>query len=367
MKKLLNLFAALIIPAGSPDIEISNFNLVESLGSKRSMELTAKTAKIYQNEQLSLLSSLRSKVWSTKGSLYNIKAKSSVLDSSTQDFRTDGQTSISTPDAYLFETQNIHYFAAKKLMTGEDKVVLSPIKKLSIAGQQFFLKGTGLELNLETDKLRILENVTANQESSLDKKLNIKSQSFEFDTVTSNGNFVGKVKVDHPDYTMRGDSLELSFSAKGKNKQSSLQEMFLKKNRNGKINAKIGSTTFRSKGFKVTFKDDGELLNSEAIGSAEATLEGGISLKAEKLYSFTENGESKLRMEENVEITTTERIAKCGRAIFTPKSGQFILYDVTSLSDGKQSIKGKEIIFSTKDSYLKVKQASGNLQKSSID
>ncbi len=366
MKKHLPLLAALIIPSGHPDIEITNFAMVEATGAKRSMELNAKTAKIYQEERLTHLQSLQSKVWSGRGAIYSIKADSSVLDNLEQDFVTDGKTSISTPDAYIFETSNIKYTASKKMITGEDKVVLSPISKLSIAGQKFYLEGVGLNMNLNNDKLSILDKVKAEQDNKSTKKLKITSKAFTFDTYNSNGVFSGNVDVRHPEYKMQGQTLSLNFRPSASGEQKTLQNMYLEQGKKNKVKAIIGTTTFRSKGFRVTFLENGDLNKSEALGSAEATLEGGISIKAEKLYSFSEDGVSKFRMEKSVEIRTTERLAKCQEAIYTPSTGEFQLFDVASLSDGSQNLKGKEIIFSTKDSFLKVKKASGDIEKSKL-
>ncbi len=364
MKKHGLLFAALIIPTGQPDIEIINFAMVESTDSKRSLELNAKTARMYQDERLNLLNQVQGKVWGGSGAIYSIRADISIMDTDKQDFRTEGMTSISTPDAYLFETKNVLYTSSARTMTGKDKVILSPITKLKVAGEQFFLDGEGLRMDLRKDQLTILENVTAKQDGKNSKKLRITSKSFEFDTLNSNGKFVGNVRVKHPDYNMQGYSLALNFSKKNENDQRSLQDMFLRRNKASKVKAQIDKTTFRSDGFRITFTDSGELDKSEAIGSAEASLEDGVSIKAEKLYSFIEDGVSKFRMEEKVEIKTIERVAKCEQAIYTPSTGEFILYDVASLSDGDQTIKGEEIIFSTKNDFLKVKKASGKIQKS---
>jgi lipopolysaccharide export system protein LptA len=76
-----------------------------------------------------------------------------------------------------------------------------------------------------------------------------------------------------------------------------------------------------------------------------------------------DEGVQKIRMEENVEIITSDRTATCGEAIYIPSSGDFILEKVASLSDAEQTIQGDKIYFSTQHNTLKVEKASGRISR----
>jgi len=384
MKRLQTLFAALLIPAGHPDIEIKNFNLVESRLLTRSMELQAQTAQLFQEERVGLLHTIRSKIWSTRGSIYEVQAEIAAIDTIKQDFRTEGVTTISTPDSYRLETSNVTYDADAKRLTGADNVRLAPLTGAQMTGgQNFKLQGRGLFVDLNRDVFRIERAVKAEQKVDPKVTLRITSKSFEFDSVNERARFIDDINVKHPSYRLKGKILDLVFahaplppnapptsSEESTPQQKTLREMHLQSSTDptstAKVQATIDTTTFNSKGFRILFASDGTPAGSEATGSAEATLENGIILRAEKLYSFVENDIQKIRMEENVEIITPTRKAHCQQALFTPSTGDFVLEKIASLSDAEQTIQGEKIYFSTKNNTLRVEKASGKINREKV-
>lgn len=389
MKRLSTLFAALIIPAGHPDIEIKNFNLVESHLMSRSMEVQAQKAQLFQKERIGLLHKILTKIWSTQGSIYEVQAEVAAIDTLKQDFRTEGVTNISTPDSYRLETRNVSYDAQSKIMRGSENVKLAPLTNAQIpGGANFKLQGRGLFIDLSRDLFRIEKTVRAEQRIDPKISLMITSQSFEFDSRDERARFVGDVSVIHPQYRLKGKILDLLFAARAQEKTApprpkdkkedssepsapkALQEMYLKASLDptsgAKVQAIIGTTTFNSKGFKILFAADGIPKGSQAIGAAEAKLDNGIILRAEKLYSFMEDDVQKIRMEENVEIITPTRKARCQEALFTPSTGDFVLEKIASLSDESQTIQGERIYFSTKNNTLRVEKASGKMNREKV-
>lgn len=367
MKKICGLYTALILPSGTADIEIFSFDMVESYQNKRSLEITAQKANVYSEEQISVLSQINARMWSAQSQIYGIKADSALVHSETQDFQTTGPSLINTPDGYLFKTSDVRFDAQTRTMLSDSPVTLSPLKSISVAGRKFFLKGVGLELNLNKDTFKVLSEVEAEQEVSGPDRLKIESLVFHFHTPTSNIDFIGNVKVRHPDYNMRGQSLNLTFAPDSPEGTKNLQEMYLQRGATRQLTASIGETTFRSNGFRIFFDQEGTLEASEAVGAAEATMSDGVFIKAERLFSYTEEGVSKLRMEEKVEITTADRKALCEKAEFTPSTGLFELYNVSSLSDsGGQTLQGEKIVFSTKDSFIRVQRATGKMSKDQL-
>ena len=383
MKRLQVLFAALIIPAGRPDIEIKNFNLVESHLSTRSMELQAGSAQLFQEERIGLLHKILAKIWSNQASIYEIQAEIAAIDTLKQNFRTEGITTISTPDSYSLETSNVSYDAETKTMSGSQDVRLAPLTGSQMQGaQNFKLQGRGLFVDLNRDLFRIEKSVRSEQKIDPKISLKISSKSFEFDSAAERARFLNDVTVTHPQYRLKGKILDLLFtqrapptSKKKKSDEGStapkmLREMFLQASTDPKSSAKvqaaIDTTTFLSKGFRILFGPDGTPTGSEAIGAAEAKLENGIVLRAEKLYSFVEDDVQKIRMEENVEIITPARRAHCQQALFTPSTGDFVLEKIASLSDAEQTIRGERIYFSTKNNTLRVEKASGKINREKV-
>jgi lipopolysaccharide export system protein LptA len=368
-KKPWLFYAALIIPSGTPDIEISGFNMVESLFTQRSMELRAKKAQLFTKERVGSLETIQAKVWSSQGNIYEIQAEQGALDTSDQNFRTEGETTITTPDSYKFQTQNVTYIADKKHLTGIEPVHLTPLALNSqdIGLQKFSLKGVGLFVDMANDLFRIENNVRAQQVLSSEEKLDITSQKFEFNSIKNIARFFNNVQVKHPRYTMNGYLLDLFFNDREGSEELTLKEMYLRASSpQNRVQTIIGTTQFRSHGFRILFDKDSEMERTEALGSAEADLGTGIFLRAEKLYSFVEDSVQKIRMEENVKITTPNRTAECGEAIYIPDTGDFILEKVASLSDEDQIIRGERILFSTQHNRLKVEKASGSLNRDSL-
>jgi lipopolysaccharide export system protein LptA len=371
MKRLQVLFAALIIPAGRPDIEIKNFNLVESHLATRSMELQASSAQLFQEERIGLLHKILVKIWSTQGSIYEIQAEVAAIDTLKQNFRTEGLTTIATPDSYRLETSDVSYDAEKKTMSSSRDVRLAPLTGAQMQGaQNFKLQGRGLFVDLSRDLFRIEKSVRSEQKIDPKISLKISSQTFEFDSSAERARFVNEVTVTHPKYRLKGKILDLLFAESTPTAPKVLREMFLQASTDPKSNAKvqaaIDTTTFVSKGFRILFASDGTPSGSEAIGAAEATLENGIVLRAEKLYSFVEDDVQKIRMEENVEIITPTRRANCQQALFTPSTGDFVLEKIASLSDAEQTIRGERIYFSTKNNTLRVEKASGKMNREKV-
>ncbi|MEO5668045.1 MAG: hypothetical protein ABIR96_08300 [Bdellovibrionota bacterium] len=395
MKRLQIMFAALIIPAGHPDIEIKNFNLVESRLMNRSMEIQAQNAQLFQEERIGLLHKILAKIWSTQGSIYEVQAEVAALDTLKQDFRTEGVTTIATPDSYRLETSNVTYEAESKTLHGTENVRLAPLTGTQMHGaQNFKLQGKGLYVDLSQDLFRIEKSVQAEQKINAGISLKITSKSFEFDSIAEQAHFIDDVSVIHPQYKLKGKILDLIFAhataateaPKTKNKAKAsatratddavpqeaktLKEMYLKASSdpssNAKVQASIGTTTFNSKGFRILFASDGTPSGSEATGAAEATLDNGIILRAEKLYSFVEDDIQKIRMEENVEIITPDRKAHCQQALFTPSTGDFMLEKIASLSDADQTIQGERIYFSTQNNTLRVEKASGKINRQKV-
>jgi lipopolysaccharide export system protein LptA len=374
MKRLQVLFAALIIPAGRPDIEIKNFNLVESHLATRSMELQAGSAQLFQEERIGLLHKILAKIWSTQGSIYEIQAEIAAIDTLKQSFRTEGVTTISTPDSYSLETSNVSYDAETKTMSGSQDVRLAPLTGAQMqGGQNFKLQGKGLFVDLGRDLFRIEKSVRSEQKIDPKISLKITSKSFEFDSAAERARFINDVVVTHPQYRLKGKILDLLFAQKSESDSATpkmLREMFLQASADPKSSAKVqaslDTTTFLSKGFRILFGPDGTPTGSEAIGAAEAKLESGIILRAERLYSFVEDDIQKIRMEENVEIITPTRRAHCQQALFTPSTGDFVLEKIASLSDEEQTIRGERIYFSTKNNTLRVEKASGKINREKV-
>lgn len=357
-------YAALIIPQGHPDIEINNFNLVESDSSIRSLEIQAQKAQMFQEEQIGLLHIVKAKVWSVQNSIYEIQSKIAAINTATQDFQTEGDTSIVTPDAYSLVSKNVFYSAKNKTLTSSENVSVEPISKEMIKDiQDFKLTGVGLSVFLKSDVFRVEKNVRASQNFDKNKKLEITSKKFEFDSLSNSGRFLTQVSVKHPEYVMSGDNLFLQFK-KTADGQSWLNEMDLKSaNPKNKVRAKINGTDFIANGLKLFFDKESNIESSEALGKAEALLEDGIILKADRLYSFTEKGIQKIKMTDDVYIQTSTRNATCGEALFIPSTGDFILEKVATLKEADQIIEGDKIFFSTAHNKLRVEKASGNLGK----
>ena len=114
------------------------------------------------------------------------------IDGATKDMNIRGNVVTSSTNGYQFKTDSLKYISKEKLMKSDDSVFMQgpPDKK----GEGFKLKGTGLLVDLNTNKMKILSHVEADKMIDL-KKFNLTCDSAEFSNTTEEALFLGQVRM----------------------------------------------------------------------------------------------------------------------------------------------------------------------------
>jgi hypothetical protein len=134
------------------------------------------------------------------------------------------------------------------------------------------------------------------------------------------------------------------------------------------VRVSLPSIEVESKGFQARFSPTGELLQSEAIDNARAETSDGVKIEAQRLIFLpTVSGQQRLKMEGQVRLEVQGRRATCEEAEMDPVTGDILLKRFATVERSDQKISGAVIRLSTKNSFIDVEGAEGQLQKSPIE
>ncbi|HNR12480.1 MAG TPA: LPS export ABC transporter periplasmic protein LptC [Thermodesulfobacteriota bacterium] len=117
-------------------------------------ELTAQTAEYFDDQGLIEFDQVSIAFFTKEGHAYALRADVGIVNTETQDFRVSGNVSGSSEkDDVSFRTQSLQYQAGIQEVRTEDTVFLE--------SSRFKLKGQGMVLDLQKEKVYLLHNVEA--------------------------------------------------------------------------------------------------------------------------------------------------------------------------------------------------------------
>lgn len=372
------LFVALSIPTGRPTIEIRDFHMVESKGSNRSVELWANTARVFKTEDLMVFDQLSADIWpeasnreDAEARPYRVTGEIGVLKSETEDFGVEGDSTVQSPDSYKFLTKNIVFNSSEKILQTDQRVDGGPT---NTGAEGFSISGNGLTIDTRQGWYRIHSSVKAVQK--LDKSsggdLNIRSQTALIWPNQNNAVFEKSVFVDSKDLSLKGGKLDVEFSKTQEQSPMRIKNLNLGPTQGSKlateqkIQAQVSDLKIQSEGLKVNFDENGNWIDTEALGGAQAHTEDGVKMFAEKLKSRKRENITVVELFKKVRILTDTKDATCEQAEFVPSTGEATLNRIASVKTNDQLIEGEIIKFSTKNSEIRVEKASGVLDKKQL-
>ena len=376
MRRESLLFVALALPIGRPDVEIRGFDMNESKGGVRSLEMLADTSELFKSAGLAGLKNLQIRLWTEYSTApYEISGKSGVLNTENQDFEIPAEAKVKSPDGYLFEAPDLFYLAAKRELSSDKEIKARSVTK--DAPSQLKMSGIGLNIKLNLGTYEIQKKVRAEQRTGPKNILYISSNSSVITPRTAHSEFFRNVSVRSADMELTGQYLKLIFtnandkapdgSSSSRPKQMILGNSSNYKNSQGTIEAVLAKLKIKSKGLVIDFGAEGNLKRTEAIGGATGEAADGVGLKAETLVSEPINGVDRILLKDNAQIVTGTRIGTCQQAEFYPDTGEIILEKIASVKNGNQVIRGERIRLSTRNSEIVVEKAEGTMEKSDIN
>jgi len=117
-------------------------------------ELKAESARYFEDRELLSLEEVEVTMYSDD-KIYHLKGNEGRLNTKTRDIEIKGQVEVVMPDSTELRTETLNYDHQKKLMTSKNKV--------SIRRGKVIIDGVGVVINLNEQKLLILDKVRASQ------------------------------------------------------------------------------------------------------------------------------------------------------------------------------------------------------------
>jgi LPS export ABC transporter protein LptC len=120
---------------------------------RREWELFAQTAQYEKDNKKVALSSINVSFFSKEGAVYKLSADHGELFTETQDVSLAGNVVAETADGYTIRTDSLKYVAHDRKVSTADPV--------SFSSAEMNMTGKGMVIDLEEEKLYILEEVKA--------------------------------------------------------------------------------------------------------------------------------------------------------------------------------------------------------------
>ncbi len=139
----------------SPDVKLEKVTYTTvNEDNIKEWELNAESARYFEDRELLSLEEVEVTMYSDDKT-YHMTGNVGHLNTKTRDIEIKGQVEVVMPDSTELRTETLNYDHQKKLMTSKDKV--------SIRREKVTIDGVGVVINLNKQKLLILDKVRASQ------------------------------------------------------------------------------------------------------------------------------------------------------------------------------------------------------------
>ncbi len=164
---------------------------VENSATQKGWELFATEASGTTDAQW-VLKKVKVQFFSNDDSSFTVTGDVGEVDGTSKDMIVRGHVTTTSSNGYSFNTDSLRYIAKFKQMTSSDNVEMQgpPDQK----GTGFKLTGVGLLVDIQKNKMTILDQVEANKIIN-QKKFNLKSLVAEFSNQNQEANFSGDVRM----------------------------------------------------------------------------------------------------------------------------------------------------------------------------
>ena len=126
-------------------------HFVEDKHGQKTWELEAKTVRLYQNENISVLEDVKVTFYAKEGRIIYLTGKQGKVYQDSKNVDLSGDVVLTTNDGYQLKTHSASYRHLEKIVSTADPV--------EIEGEQIRLTGTGMLVNVEAKTFKILSQV----------------------------------------------------------------------------------------------------------------------------------------------------------------------------------------------------------------
>lgn len=136
------------------DLRIKDVFLTEDKQGVKAWELKAKWARMYRQENKTILEDLRVKVFVRGHKPIHITGEAGELDNEKKDIRIRGNVEVISEEGYTLRTE--------ELVWHNDRREIVTDRPVWIASRNFRLSGRGLHIQVDDQQFRLESKVTAN-------------------------------------------------------------------------------------------------------------------------------------------------------------------------------------------------------------
>jgi len=133
------------------DMRLEKIRLVEDKHGQKTWELEAKSIQQYQDENVLVVEEVKVTFYGKDGRSFILSGDQGKVYQNSKNIELRGDVVLSSSDGYWLRTQSVAYNHQKKRATTSD-----PVK---IEGEQIWLEGNGMEVDMEAQTFKILHQV----------------------------------------------------------------------------------------------------------------------------------------------------------------------------------------------------------------
>jgi LPS export ABC transporter protein LptC len=137
--------------AGNASQELQKVHFVEDKHGRKTWELEAKTVRLYQDENISVLEDVKVTFYAKEGRIFYLTGKQGKVFQDSKDVELMGDVVLTSNDGYRLKTQSVSYHHSEKIVSTSDPV--------EIEGEQIRLTGKGMLVNIDSRTLKVLSQV----------------------------------------------------------------------------------------------------------------------------------------------------------------------------------------------------------------
>lgn len=139
-------------PAISADVKLDRVHYTETRKGVKEWELEAASALYFKEEGTVILNHVTATFFAPGGQTYKLQAQKGKYHTLTKSIEVAEDVRIDSSEGYRLRTQSLQYFTERKELRTPDPVELE--------GRDLRVEGTGLVVEVDHQRVRILRNVT---------------------------------------------------------------------------------------------------------------------------------------------------------------------------------------------------------------
>jgi LPS export ABC transporter protein LptC len=146
-------------PVSGADLKLDRMKYTETREGIKEWELEAASVRYFQEENMVLLEKVKATFFGKNQDTYVLVAERGKFNAQTKAIEVFDGVKIDSSDGYRMQTRSLEYRAEKRELRTSDPV--------EISGPQMDVRGTGLVVELDHQRLKILKQVTTTVYNSI--------------------------------------------------------------------------------------------------------------------------------------------------------------------------------------------------------